>query len=68
MPTVVQEIRRVEGLLDANPLIAHISVELSLGADRAVLQLMEQYGLDSADAYHVDTLNVYTCDPLLPCK
>ena len=53
MPTVIQSIRQVESVIDANPQITRLPIQLDLVTDEVAISLMETYNLDSADAYHV---------------
>jgi predicted nucleic acid-binding protein len=51
--TAIAEIRRIEALLKADPLIIVLNADLNDTVNYDALQIMEAYGVDSADAYHV---------------
>jgi predicted nucleic acid-binding protein len=51
--TAIAEIRRIETLLNTDPLIILLDADLNDTVNYDALQIMEAYGVDSADAYHV---------------
>jgi predicted nucleic acid-binding protein len=53
MPTVIQSIQHVEMLVDAQPLIMRLPVQLDLATDAVALGLMRAYNLDAGNAYHI---------------
>ena len=53
MPTVIQSIQQTEAILDAQPLIMRLPIQLDLTTDAIALDFMAAYNLDAADAYHV---------------
>ncbi|MBC8232425.1 type II toxin-antitoxin system VapC family toxin [bacterium] len=53
VPTAIAEIRRIEALLNADPLIIILNADLTYSVNDDALQIMEAYGVDSADAYHI---------------
>lgn len=53
MPTVIQSIQQVEALVDIQPLIMRLPVQLDLATDAVALDLMRTYNLDAGNAYHI---------------
>ena len=53
MPTVIQSIQQVEALVDAQPLIMRLPIQLDLATDAVALDLMRAYNLDAGNAYHI---------------
>jgi len=53
MPTAIQLIQQVEAIVDAQPLIMRLPVQLDLATDAVALGLMRAYNLDAGNAYHI---------------
>ena len=53
VPIAIAEVRRVETLLASDPLIVILDANITADIYETALQVMETYGVDATDAYHV---------------